>query len=103
MAKESIVRIAEAEKAAQELEARAKAECEEIIRGADAEAKKIAEEARVKAQKVISARITEAKSAAAAIERNVYSDAKRESETLAKNAANAHDKAVDMVIETLVS
>ena len=103
MAKESIVRIAEAEKAALEQEARAKAECEEIVRGAEAEAKRIAEEARARAQKAIDARVGEAKSAAAAIERSASGDAKRESEILAKNAANAHDKAVEMVIETLVS
>ena len=103
MAKESIVRIAEAERAAQELEARAKAECEEIIRGAEAEAKEIAETARREARRIIDARVDEAKSAAASVERSAAGGAKHESESLTKNAANGHDKAVDMVIETLVS
>ena len=103
MAKESIVRIAEAEKAAQEEEARSKLECGELLRGAEAEAKKIVEGARAKAQNLLHTRAEAAKSAAAAIEKDAASDAKREAAALAKNAANGHDEAVRRVIETLVS
>lgn len=103
MAKESMVRIAEAEKAAQEEAARAKDACEELIRNAEAEAKQIVEAARASAQKRIDSRVTEAKAAAVVVGRNAADGAKQEAAGLAKSAANARDKAISMVIETLVS
>ena len=77
MAKQSIARIAEAEKAAERVEAEAKAEGERIMR--------------------------EAKAKAANIEKNAASDAKRGAAALSRQAANARDKAVRMVIDALVS
>lgn len=103
MAKESILRIAEAEKAAQEEEARAKMACDEIVRNAEGEAKRIAEEASEKARRIIDAHVEKAKSAAMTIEKDSANDAKREAAALAKSAENGHDRAVSMVIETLVS
>ena len=103
MAKQSIMRIAEAENAAEAAEARAKAGGEMILRDAEAEAKRIREAAKINAQKIIDARIGRAESEAAAIEKDAVLDARRGAAVLVKNAANAREKAVNMVMDALVS
>lgn len=103
MAKQSIMRIAEAEKAAEDVEAQAKAEAERIIRAAQDEARQITEKAKIKAQQLIEAKVGEAKAKAANIDRDAASDARHGAQSLAKQAANARSKAVSMVIDALVS
>ena len=85
MAKESIMRIVEAERLADEAEARAKAESKDIMQAAEDEAKKIVGDAKAEAMRLISSRVEEAKTAAAAIEKDAASDARAGAALLAKN------------------
>ena len=103
MAKQSIMRIAEAESAAQEAQAKAKAEGEKILRDAEDNAHHIIETAKINAQKIIDVQMTRAKSESAAIEKDAAADARSGAAALQKNASNARDKAIQMVMDALVS
>lgn len=103
MARDAMKRIADAEDEAAKTEERAKAQCNTIAKEAALRAEDIVENARIKGRELIKARLAEAEKAAADIEEKAEEEAKKQAEALRKSALNSYERAVNMVIDTVLS
>ena len=103
MAKDAMKRIADAEDKAAETEERAKAQCNTIAKEAALRAEEILEDARIKGKVLIEARLEAAEKAASEIEQKAEQDAKNQAADLRKSALNSYEKAVNMVIDTVLN
>ena len=103
MAKDAMKRIADAEDEAAETEERAKVQCNTIAKEAALRAEGILEDARIKGKELIEARLEAAKKAASEIEQKAEQDAKNQAAALRKSALNSYEKAVNMVIDTVLN
>lgn len=103
MAKDAMKRIADAEDKAAETEERAKAQCNTIAKEAALRAERILEDARIKGKELIEARLEVAAKAASEIEQKAEQDAKNQAAALRKSALNSYEKAVNMVIDTVLN
>lgn len=103
MAKDAMKRIADAEDKAAETEERAKVQCNTIAKEAALRAEEILEDARIKGKELIEARLEVAKKAASEIEQKAEQDAKNQAAALRKSALNSYEKAVNMVIDTVLN
>ena len=103
MAKDAMKRIADAEDKAAETEERAKVQCNTIAKEAALRAEEILENARIKGKELIEARLEVAEKAASEIEQKAEQDAKNQAAALRKSALNSYEKAVNMVIDTVLN
>ena len=103
MAKDAMKRIADAEDKAAETEERAKVQCNTIAKEAALRAEEILEDARIKGKELIEARLEAAEKAASEIEQKAEQDAKNQAADLRKSALNSYEKAVNMVIDTVLN
>lgn len=103
MAKDAMKRIADAEDKAAETEERAKVQCNTIAKEAALRAEEILEDARIKGKELIEARLEAAEKAASEIEQKAEQDAKNQAAALRKSALNSYEKAVNMVIDTVLN
>ena len=103
MAKDAMKRIADAEDKAAETEERPKAQCNTIAKEAALRAEEILEDARIKGKELIEARLEAAEKAASEIEQKAEQDAKNQAADLRKSALNSYEKAVNMVIDTVLN
>ena len=103
MAKDAMKRIADAEDKAAETEERAKVQCNTIAKEAALRAEEILENARIKGKELIEARLEVAEKAASEIEQKAEEDAKNQAAALRKSALNSYEKAVNMVIDTVLN
>ena len=103
MAKDAMKRIADAEDEAAKTEERAKAQCNTIAKEAALRAEEILENARIKGKELIEARLEAAEKAASEIEQKAEQDAKNQAAALRKSALNSYEKAVNMVIDTVLN
>ena len=103
MAKDAMKRIADAEDEAAKTEERAKAQCNTIAKEAALRAEEILENARIKGKELIEARLAEAEKATADIKQKAEEDAENQAAALRKSALNSYEKAVNMVIDTVLN
>ena len=103
MAKDAMKRIADAEDDAAKTEERAKAQCYTIAKEAALRAEEILEDARIKGKELIEARLEVAEKATADIKQKAEEDAKNQAAALRKSALNSYEKAVNMVIDTVLN
>ena len=103
MAKDAMKRIADAEDEAAKTEERAKAQCNTIAKEAVLRAEGILEDARIKGKELIEARLEVAEKATADIKQKAEEDAKNQAAALRKSALNSYEKAVNMVIDTVLN
>lgn len=103
MAKDAMKRIADAEDEAAKTEERAKAQCNTIAKEAALRAEEILENARIKGKELIEARLEVAEKAASEIKQKAEEDAKNQAAALRKSALNSYEKAVNMVIDTVLN
>ncbi len=102
MAKESILRIAEAEQSAEGIENSARTEYDTILKDAQISADKIITEAELEAKEIIKSAKKKAEQVIAKSEAQTESDGKLKTAELRKRADANYEKTVDMLIETLV-
>ena len=103
MAKDAMKRIADAEDKAAETEERAKVQCNTIAKEAALRAEGILEDARIKGKELIEARLEVAEKATADIKQKAEEDAENQAAALRKSALNSYEKAVNMVIDTVLN
>ncbi len=103
MAKDAMKRIADAEDKAAETEEKTKIQCNTIAKEAALRAEEILEDARIKGKELIEARLEAAEKAASEIEQKAEQDAKNQAAALRKSALNSYEKAVNMVIDTVLN
>lgn len=102
MAREAILRITQAETAAEETQERAKAYAEHIVKQAHLTAEEAVAKAELNGKALIKKQLEKAAEDKKEIDKAAADEAERLTEALTKSASNNYEKAVDMVIDIVL-